>query len=78
MSEDLFLTTLLMIIGTIVLIFVLKYASAAYQAHARLKSDNAYKDLAKKAATAEAAAAADLAEIKTRLAAVEKMLKEVG
>ncbi len=78
MSEDVYFTTLLLIVGTVVLIFVLKYGSAAYQAHARLKSDAAYKDLAEKAAAAQADGAARLAAIEDRLAAVEKILKEVG
>jgi hypothetical protein len=54
------------------------------QAKARLANDDAYRDLAARAATAQSenaialnAVNASLAELKTRIAALEKVLKEV-
>lgn len=64
MSTPVFFITISLFIGAIVGIFAMKYISAAYQARARLKS--------------ETAVAGEVAEIKTRLASVEKILKDVG
>ncbi len=85
MSEHIYLITLGLLLAGPLLIFGMKYASAAYQARARVQNDDAYRNVAQKAAAAQSETAtslssmqADLAEIKTRLAAVEKILKEVG
>jgi hypothetical protein len=84
MSEYLYLITLGLLFGVPLLIFAMKYASAAYQARARIQGDDAYRNLASKAVTAQSEGAAslsniqsDLSEIKVRLAAVEKILKAV-
>jgi hypothetical protein len=60
-----------------VLVFFMKYVSAVLQARVRLGQDEAYRELAAKAAAAQAQTAAALSEIQSRLAAVEKILKEV-
>ena len=67
-----------------VLIFLMKYVSAVLQARVRLAQDEAYRDLAAKAITAQtetrvvlSSVEATLADIKSRLIAVEKILKEV-
>ena len=68
-----------------VLIFAMKYGSAVAQARVRLGQDEAYRELAAKAAATQAGMAAALssfatvlAEIQSRLAVVEKILKDVG
>jgi hypothetical protein len=68
-----------------VLIFFLKYVSAIKQARIRLLQEEAYRDLAAKAAEAQketaqalAAQGAALADIQSRMASLEKLLKEVG
>jgi len=84
MSEHLYLISLGLLFGTPIAIFGMKYWSAAQQAHARIAGDDAYRKLAADAVTAQAGNAAtlsaiqsELAESKTRLAAIEKILKAV-
>ena len=62
----------------------MKYFSAARQAHGQLAGEATYRELADKATVLQseavaalAAVRAELAEIKVRLASVEKILKEV-
>ncbi|MDQ1813047.1 hypothetical protein RBA41_06985 [Massilia sp. CCM 9210] len=84
MSEHVFLITIGLPLATVLLIFGMKYFAAIQQAKARLASDEAYRQLAAQAAAAQtetaaalAAVNAHLAELKTRVAAVEKMLRDV-
>lgn len=84
MSESIYLATLILPLSTILLVFGLRYWSAVQQARARLANDNAYRDLAARAATAQSenaialnAVNAALADLKARIAALEKVLKEV-
>lgn len=84
MSEQLYLLTWGIVFGTILLIFAMKYFSAAYQARSRALTEDAYRELAQKAVAAQSASTtsllavqAELSEIKTRLAAVENILKAV-
>jgi hypothetical protein len=84
MSEHLYLISLGVLFGTPLLIFGMKYASAAYQGRARTADEDAYKELAQKAAAAQSESAAslstiqsELSDVRTRLAAVEKILKDV-
>ncbi len=84
MSEHVYLLTMLLPLGAIVVIFALKYGSAAYQARARAVADARYRELAQSAAAKQSEAAAsllamqsELAQISTRLAAVSKILQEV-
>jgi hypothetical protein len=67
-----------------VLIFAMKFGSAVAQARVRLRQDEAYRELAEKAAFTQAGMTAALssfgtvlAEIQSRLAVVEKILKDV-
>jgi hypothetical protein len=67
-----------------VLIFAMKYGSAVAQARVRLRQDDAYRELAAKAAAGQAGMTVALssfgtvlAEIQSRLAVVEKILKDV-
>jgi hypothetical protein len=84
MSEHVFLLTICLILGTILLVFGMRYYSAAQQAKARLANDDAYRQIAAKAvavqsenATALSSIQTSLADVRTRLTAVEKILKEV-
>jgi hypothetical protein len=84
MSESIYLLSIGLPLGTILLIFAMRYFSAVQQAKARLANDDAYRQLAAKAADAQAETAvalasidATLADLKSRLASLEKILKEV-
>ena len=60
MSGHLYLITLFLLFGTPVLIFAMKYVSAAVQAWSRGRSESAYRELAEKAAAAQSESAATL------------------
>jgi uncharacterized membrane protein len=84
MSEHLYLLSWGMVLGTILIVFGMKYLSAARQAQARITGEDAYRKLAEKAAAAQSENAGllssiqtELTQINTRLAAVEKILKAV-
>jgi hypothetical protein len=71
--------------GTILAIFGMRYVSQAAAARARLANDEAYRALAEKAAaglaenqTSLGAIQGELANVAASLAAVEKILKQVG
>jgi Tfp pilus assembly protein PilO len=77
------LVTILMLV-TILLVFGMKYFSAARQARAQIAGDDGMRDLAIKASAAQADTSASLAslraeltEVKSRLTSIEKILKEV-
>ncbi len=84
MSEHVYLISIGLLFGTILLIFGMKYFSALRQARVRAMNEDVYRVLAKKAVTAQSENAAslssvqtELTQINTRLAAVEKILKAV-
>lgn len=84
MSEHLYLLTICLILATILLVFGMRYLSAVQQAKARLANDDAYRQLAARAATSQSDTAsalpsiqAAIADVRTRLTAIEKILKEV-
>jgi hypothetical protein len=84
MSEQVYFISMAALFGTPILIFGLKYWSAAQQARARIAEDGAYRKLASDAVTAQSGNAAtlsaiqgELAEIKMRMASVETILKTV-
>ncbi len=60
MSAAIYLTTLCLPLGTILLVFGMRYYAQVQQAKTRLASEET------------------LAAIETRLAAIEKLLKDVG
>lgn len=85
MSEHVYLLTLSLPLAAVLVIFAMKYLSAAHKARAESACADAYRELAAKSAAAQAehtaalaAVQATLAEMKGRLASVETMLKEVG
>lgn len=84
MSENIFFAAFFFPAAAAVLVFFMKYVSAILQARVRLAQDEAYREIATKAATAQAATAealssfgTTLAQIQSRLTALEKILKEV-
>ncbi len=77
MSENAFFAAFFFPAAAAVLVFFMKYVSAVLQARVRLGQDEAYRELAAKAATVQAEVAAALAQIQARIAVVEKILKAV-
>jgi hypothetical protein len=84
MNENIFFAAFFFPAAGAVIIFFMKYVSQILQARVRLGQDEAYREIATKAAAAQAATAAalstqgaTLAEIQSRLIALEKILKEV-
>ena len=82
--ETIFLAAFFFPSAAAVLVFFMKYVSAVLQARVRLGQDEAYRDLAAKAAATQAEVAVALSsfakvleEIQSRLAVVEKILKDV-
>lgn len=85
MSEPVYFTTLGLFLGTILLVFGMRYFAAVAQAKARLDSDRPYRELAEAAASNQSATITTLArieqalgELSPRVAEVEKILKDVA
>lgn len=73
-----------LILATFIIIFAMKYFTAARQARQQTMREEAYRDLAEKSVKAQeqnvaalAALKSSVSDIDTRLARVEKVLKEV-
>jgi uncharacterized protein HemX len=84
MSESLYLLSISLVLVTILLIFGMRAFSTIQQAKVRIESDEAYRQIAGKAVaaasentTALSSIQAALADVRTRLTAIEKVLKEV-
>lgn len=77
MSENIYLLTLLMPLGTIFLIFLLRSRTAVKKAELEAQGNQAYRQLAERAVAAQEQTAAALADLKIRIIAIEKVLKEV-
>jgi hypothetical protein len=82
--ETIFLAAFFFPSAAAVLVFFMKYVSAVLQARVRLGQDEAYRAIAIQAAAAQTQMAATLSsfgnvltEIKSRLAVVERVLKDV-
>ena len=85
MQVHLYLLTVLLTLGTVLVIFAMKYVSAAIQARARDANERSYRTLAEQSNSVQAqhaalltAIQATVADIGTRLGQVEKILKDVG
>lgn len=85
MSEFVYFTTLCLVLGTVLLVFGMRYLSAVTQARTHDASQEGYRRLAESAAAAQPGTTAALTAIQStltdvdvRLAAVEKVLKDVG
>ncbi len=84
MSEHLYLISIGLVFGTPIVIFGMKYWSAAQQARTRIGDESAYRKLAAEVVSTQSGNVAalsgirsDISEVKTRLTAIEKILKEV-
>lgn len=85
MSTPIYLLSLSSLFGTILLVFGMRAFSAIQQAKVRVEREESLRQLAEKSLSAESEHAAALramssalADVQVRLAAIEKMLKEVG
>ena len=81
---DTFFLLSVLTLGTVLSVFGMKYFSVARRARLRAAGDGAYRELAEKTVAVQSASAASLAgleadvsDMKARLAAVERVLKEV-
>jgi hypothetical protein len=84
MTTTLYLSTLVLPLATILIVFGVRYSATVEQAKARLANDDAYRQLAQSASAAQsqiaaslAAMEANLSEVRARMAAVESILKAV-
>ncbi len=84
MTTIIYLLTLVLPLVTILIVFRMRYLAAVQQARARLANDDAYRQLAESASAAQsqiatslAAMEANLSDVRTRMAAVETILKAV-
>ena len=84
MQTSIYFITLGAILGTVILVFGIRFRQASAVAGADAAHTDAYRKLASDAVTAQAGNAAtlsaiqsELAELKTRLGNVEKILKAV-
>ena len=84
MTTILYLLTLVLPLATVLIVFAMRYYAAVQQARARLANDDASRQLAESAsavqsqiATSLAAMEASLSDVRTRMAAVETILKAV-
>jgi uncharacterized membrane protein len=84
MSAPIYLTTIFLVLGTVLLVFGMRAVSAVLQAKVRSDQGEAYRALAEKAVSVQAEASTSmaavethLADIRARLTAVEKILKDV-
>ena len=85
MTEHLYVLTIIAPMITVLCIAALRYVSRIQQARARLADEGAYREVAERAATAEAETAsalqsiqAALSDVRARLVSVETILKDVG
>lgn len=78
MAPELYVFSICLPFVTILLVFGMRYYASIQRAKARLAHDDAYRQIAEKAVADQGAAAAALTSIETRLAAIEKILKDVG
>jgi hypothetical protein len=84
MTTILYLLTLVLPLATILIVFAMRYFALVQQARARLANDDAYRQLAESASAAQsriatslAAMEANLSDVRTRMTAVETILKAV-
>lgn len=84
MEEHVYLITIGILFGTIALVFGIRAYASVQQAKARIASETTYRVAAEKATAVQAETTATLAAIQvalqdmqTRLASVERLLKDV-
>jgi hypothetical protein len=84
MTAIFYLLTLVLPLATILIVFRMRYHATVQEARARLASDDAHRQLAENASAVQsqiasslAAMEAGLSDLRTRMAAVETILKAV-
>jgi len=84
MTTTLYLLTLMLPLATVLIVFGMRYSAKIQEAKARLANDDAYRQLAETASATQSRIAASLSvmetavsDVRTRLAAVETILKAV-
>lgn len=85
MAAQMYMPTLLLIIGTVLVVFGMKYVSEALQARSRAANERSFRLLAEDAHAVQSqhvellsSIQSSVSDIGTRLGQVEKILKEVG
>lgn len=85
MAAHLYMPTLLLILGTVLIVFGMKYVSEALQARARAANERSFQRFAEDAQAIQSQHVAllssiqsSISDIGTRLGQVERILKEVG
>jgi Tfp pilus assembly protein PilO len=85
MEEHVYLITLGIVFGTVILVFGMRAFASVQQAKARIAAEQSFRLTAEQAAAAQTETAAvlasiraSLADMQARLASVEKTLKDVG
>ena len=85
MSESVYFLTIILPLLTILLVFGMKYFASVQQAKSRLAGDEQYRELASRASATQSEISAtltalnlSLANLKDRVTAIEKLLKEVS
>ena len=77
MSEPIYLLTIFMPLATIFLIFGMRFIVAIKKAKLQAEGEEAYRQIALRAVAAQEQTAAALADLQTRIIAIEKVLKQV-
>lgn len=77
MSDATYLATICIFFGTVLLIFVIRAQVAIRAARLESTKEASYRAIAEQAMAAQEATAAALADLKVRIIAIEKVLKEV-
>jgi hypothetical protein len=83
-QENIYLLTLCLPLATILIVFAMRYVAMVQQSRSRAANDNAYRLVAEKSVvlqsemlTALSGVQAVMADVQSRLIAVEKILKAV-
>lgn len=77
MSEPVYLTTLAIFFGTIFMIFLIRSQTIIKKAQLQAENEASYRAIAERAVAAQEETTAALADLKTRIIAIEKVLKDV-
>jgi len=85
MAAHLYMPTLLLILGTVLIVFGMKYVSEALQARSRAANERAFRLFAEDAHAIQSqhvgllsSIQSSISDVGTRLGQVERILKEVG
>lgn len=77
MSEPIYLATLGIFFGTIFMIVLIRSQTSVKKAQLQAQNEESYRAIAERAVAAQEQTAVALADLQTRVIAIEKILKEV-